>query len=243
MLILGIETSTRESDVALRASEGSPTRQGVTRDRDHLEKLMISIFAMLERAGRSLDRLTGIAVGLGPGSFTSMRVGIATAKTIAQVLDRPIVGICSLDALAFGARAHGGTICACIEASRGEVFAATYRATDDGVRRLTEPRAVAPSVLSAELQALGEPVAFVGQAALDSAAELRAGEILEHPRFPSATWVCELALAPFERGDHVPVARLEPMYVRRTDAEIRWEERGVVIERPFRVKVSKKATR
>jgi len=243
MLILGIETSTGASSVSFWSERGRVGGSTVARERGHVEFLMPAVMQTAELAGVSLDQLSGVAIGLGPGLFTSLRVGVATAKTLAQVLNVPIVGISSLDLLAFNARFSPKLICACVDARRGEVFAAFYRQAPHGVHRLSDYAAWEPKALAAEAIARGEEVLFVGNGALVYHEEL--GEIGEvaggASQYPRAEALCELAAPILERGEAIPVALLEPLYVRRSDAEINWERRGMVIKRPDRVKISKKA--
>jgi len=242
MLILGIETSTAATSVSFWSQQGRVAGTTLVRDRGHVEFLMPAIMQTAALAEVSLDRLTGVAVGLGPGLFTSLRVGVATAKTLAQMLDIPIVGVSSLDLLAFSVRFTPKLICACVDARRREVFAAFYRRVPGGLRRLNEYLAWEPKSLAAEALAHGERVLLVGNGAAIYPDELGGiGEIATGgTQFPRAEALCELAALRFERGETTPVALVEPRYVRRSDAEINWDRRGVVIERPDRVMISKK---
>jgi tRNA threonylcarbamoyladenosine biosynthesis protein TsaB len=244
MLILGIETSTDVSSVSIWSRSGPQASMSFARGRGHVEFLMPAIKDIEARAGITTDKLTGVAVGLGPGLFTSMRVGIATAKTIAQTLQIPIIGISSLDLLAYGVKHSAKTICACIDAKRKEVYAAFYRHSPGGLSRLTELETWNPEALGAEILRRDEPVLLVGNGMQVYEKELAVRHVeladadAHHPR---ADVLCELAIPRFEREETIPVAQLEPLYVRRSDAEINWERRGVVIERPNRVQISKKA--
>lgn len=243
MLILGIETSTAASSVSFWSERGRVGGSTVARERGQVEFLMPAVLHTAEMSGVALDQIDGVAVGIGPGLFTSLRVGVATAKTLAQVLGVPIVGISSLDLLAFNVRFSPKLICACVDARRGEVFAAFYRQAPHGVHRLNEYTAWEPKALAAEAIAREEEVLFVGNGALVYHDEL--GEIGEvaggGSQYPRAEALCELAAPMFDRDETTSIALLEPLYVRRSDAEINWERRGVVIKRPDRVKISKKA--
>jgi tRNA threonylcarbamoyladenosine biosynthesis protein TsaB len=243
MLILGIETSTAASSVSFWSERGRVGGTTVARERGHVEFLMPAVLQTADLAGVSLDQITGVAVGTGPGLFTSLRVGVATAKTLAQVLDVPIVAISSLDLLAFNVRFSPKLICACVDARRSEVFAAFYRQAPHGVHRLSDYTAWEPKALAAEAISREEEVLFVGNGALVYHDEL--GEIGQvaggGTQYPRAEALCELAATMFERDETTSVALLEPLYVRRSDAEINRERRGVVIKRPDRVKISKKA--
>lgn len=243
-MILGIETSTPVSSVALGGPDGAIAHIVVARGRGHVEFLVPAIRTLLDLSRTSFEDLTGVAVGVGPGLFTSMRVGIATAKTIAQTLEVPVVGVSSLEVLAFGVRETPKLICACIDARRGEVFAAAYRSASAGVMRLDDPRTWDPRELAQDLAAREEQVLLVGDGASAYAEELVASraEIASAARaFPSAAALVECAIPRFARGEGVSPGVVEPMYVRKSDAEIKWAERGVAFERPLRVKIPKRA--
>jgi tRNA threonylcarbamoyladenosine biosynthesis protein TsaB len=236
MLILGIETSTAASSVSFWSERGRVAGSTAVRPRGHVEFLMPAIVQTASLGSVSLNDVTGIAVGLGPGLFTAMRVGIATGKTLAQVLEVPIVGVPSLDLLAYNVRFTEKTICAAVDAKRGEVFAAFY----DGLTRLDDYRPWKPNELAAE--AASRDVLFVGNAALVYEELAKAGEVAGGgSQYPRSEALCELAAPLLESGEAMPLDMIEPLYVRRSDAEINWESRGVKIQRPDRVRISKKA--
>lgn len=240
MIVLGIETSTRFSSVALASEEGPIASMLVRQTRGHVEFLVPAIRELFARADVEPGRLAGIAVGAGPGMFTSMRVGIATGKTMAQALGVPMVAIPSLDILAFGVRFTSKLICACADARRGEVYAALYRPVPGGVQRETEYEAWSADALAGELVARGEETILVGDGApayREALANVGAEEATGDVAYPSAAGLVELAIPRFMREETQHWSVVEPLYVRKTDAEIKWEQRGVVIERPFRVQV------
>ena len=243
MLILAIESSTPVSSVAIGSEQGIVASATLARGKGHAEFLVPAIRYISEEADVAMRRLAGVAVGLGPGLFTGMRVGVATAKSIAQALRIPIIGMPSLDLLAYGVRYSPRLICAAVDARRGEVFAAFYRQVPGGVQRISEYVAWPPERLAGEIEARSEDVLFVGNGALVYRDRLphRRGEFASFTQaFPNAGALLELALPRFMREDTDPLLELEPMYVRKTDAEIAWEKRGVVILRPDRVKIPKK---
>ena len=245
MLVLGIETSTAVSSVALGSDQGVVASALLGRGKSHEEFLVPGIKFILEQSEIQMRQLAGIAVGIGPGLFTGMRVGVATAKSMAQALHVPVVGIPSLDLLAYSVRHTSRLICACVDARRGEVFSAFYRQVPGGVQRLSEYVAWRPERLAAEVQGRSQEVLFVGNGALvykDKLTAARAEFASATQAFPTAASAVELALPRFMREDTDPLLELEPLYVRKTDAEIAWERQGVVIKRPDRVKIPKRAT-
>lgn len=229
MLVLGIETSTARSSVALVDDEHVLASASLGVARRHGEFLAPAIRFCLTQAGVSIDRLAGVAVGIGPGLFTGLRVGIATAQTLAAARQLPTVGRCGLDVLAFSARHTSRPIIAALDARRGEQFWATYRPVPGGVQREDDPRVGTPEELLADIEAHGPDVLVVGDGVLryrDQLAET--GAQLGGPdlAWPDAAHLAELALPRFHREETLPPEQLRPMYLRQADAKIGWETRG-----------------
>ena len=242
MLVLGIETSTAVSSVALGGEQGVVASSLLSRGRGHAEFLVPAVRFLTEQSGVALSSIGGVAVGIGPGLFTGMRVGLATAKGFAQALGVPIVGIASLDLLAFEVRYTSRLICACIDARRGEVFSAFYRQVPGGVQRIGEYTVWTPERLAAEVESRIEDVLFIGDGALVYRQQLAHGrtEFASQSRaYPNAPALIELALPRFIREETDSLVDLEPLYLRKADAQINWETRGVQIARPGRVKIRK----
>ena len=230
MLILGIESATEQVGCAIGGHEGVLAAVEVTRGRRHAETLAPAIEFCCQRADVALAEISVVAVDIGPGLFTGMRVGIATAKTLAQVLAIPVVGLASLDVVAFSVRYSRRSICAVIDAKRGEVFYAFYRPLPGGVTRETEFEVGAPGHLAAELEARPEDVLLVGNGALVYRRQLEeAGNHVEFASaaysFPAATALVELAIPRLAREEFDRLYDLQPFYVRKSDAEIAWDDR------------------
>jgi tRNA threonylcarbamoyladenosine biosynthesis protein TsaB len=165
-----------------------------------------------------------LAAGVGPGSYTGLRIGLATARGLRAALGIPVVGVCTLDALArgIGELGEGRPRLALLDARRGEIFAALY--ASDG-RRLWEPAAESPAGLARRVGELGETPLAAGSGAVRFRAELGGGGIeIPEDSDPvhrvSARHVCALGVAS-GAGD---ARGLEPIYLRSPDAE-RWRER------------------
>lgn len=230
MLVLGIETSTQQTTVALGTEQETVAALRLGGPQASHDLLMAGLVQLLGWSGLELAGIGGIAVSLGPGLFTGMRVGIATAKTLAQSLTVPIVGLASLDVLAFQARYARRLICAVIDAKRGEVFHAFYRPVPGGVARETDFQVDRPDGLAAELAARGEDVLLVGNGGLVYRRELEreAGRVefaSAALAYPLAEALVELAVPRFEREEYDRLEELEPHYVRKSDAEIAWDQR------------------
>ena len=229
MLILGIETATEQVSVAIGGHEGVLAMFQVCRGRRHAETLTPAIEFVCKQAGIEMSEFGAIAVDVGPGLFTGMRVGLAAAKAIAQALRVPMIGISSLDLLAFPLRQSGRKMAAVIDARKGELFFAFYRPVPGGVQRLTEPRCCSVDDLIAELIASGDDFVCVGDGALRYREEIAtavhcdfAEQFLAHP---SAAPLVQLAHARALREEWVNPWEIQPMYLRAPDAQINWSTR------------------
>src|ERR687891_1602811 len=137
MLVLGIETSTPQASIAIGSEQGVIASALVARGATYNEFLLPAVRFCLDRTGLGWRDLTGVAVSLGPGLYTGMRVGVGTAKALAQALAVPIVGMASLDLLAYEVRYSPRPICAVLDGRRKEVFHAFYRPSPGGIQRMT----------------------------------------------------------------------------------------------------------
>jgi tRNA threonylcarbamoyladenosine biosynthesis protein TsaB len=230
MLILGIETATHHVSVAVGGHEGVLALLEVSRGRRHAETLVPAIDIVCRQADVGLEEIGLIAVDVGPGLFTGMRVGLAAARAMAQALHLPMIGISSLDLLAFPLRHADRTLAAVIDARKGEVFYAFYRPVPGGVQRVTEPRVGSPDDLAADLMARGQHTLCVGDGALRYREVIAAAMHCEFAEqflaAPSAAPLVQLAHARALREDWVSPAEIEPLYLRAPDAQINWSTRA-----------------
>jgi len=242
MIVLGFDTSTSATAVALRLADGSSLQ---ARDDPpsgahpgHATRLLPMADELLARASIGWNAIERIAVGTGPGTFTGLRVGIASARGLAQSLSADLVGISSLKALAHAALAAssptldapGAAILAVIDARRGEAFAAAYTRGEGGVpAELVEPAALPPQELAAvaaraeQAAAAGTPLSWlaVGDGALRFVTQLESAQIALAPANSplhrvDANAICELAISATPGSLH----ELAPDYRRRPDAEL-----------------------
>lgn len=229
MLILGIETATEQVSVAVGGHEGVIGLFEVNRGRRHAETLTPAIEFVCRQADVTLAEIGCVAVDVGPGLFTGMRVGIAAGKAFAQALRVPMIGISSLDLLAFPLRHTDRVIAAVIDARRGEVYYAFYRQVPGGVQRVSEPTVGRPDDLAADLQARGQEAVCVGDGALryrDELSDVRKLEFAEQwLSHPSAAPLVQLAHAKALREETVNPWDLQPLYLRKPDAQINWQVR------------------
>lgn len=230
MIILGIEAATSHVGVALANHEGVLASMHVAARRRHAELLTPTVEVVCRQAGVGLGEVTVVAVDVGPGLFTGLRVGVAAAKATAQALRVPIIGLSSLDLLAFPVRYTERLIAAVIDARKNEVYWAFYRQVPGGLQRLTRHCISPPVELAAELQARAEPSLLVGDGALRFADMLGAERGAEvgtaGTSYPRATALVELARPKVLREEFVQVSDIEVVYLRKADAEINWERRA-----------------
>jgi tRNA threonylcarbamoyladenosine biosynthesis protein TsaB len=230
VIVLGIDTSTHHASIAIgneRDILGEMRFAGPRRQ----DPVIPAIERLLDWTGVRLPQVGGIAVGLGPGLYTGLRVGVEVGKSLAQVLKLPIVGMSSLDILAFGARTTRRLIGAVLDARRGEVFAGLYRSVPGGVMRVGDSRVDRPEALAAELLATPEDVLLVGNGAILYRQELEeAGPRVAFAPValstPLASALVEVAVPRFIREETDRPVDVVPIYLRKTDAEIAWDQRA-----------------
>ena len=229
MLILGIDTATPQVGCAIGGHEGVLASFHCAHGRRHAEVLTPAVAFVSGQAGIGLSEISVVAVDLGPGLFTGLRVGVASAKAMASALRVPMIGVTSLDLLAFPVRYTNRLIASVVDARRGEVFFALYRHVPGGVQRVSEPRVGGPQELANELVATGEDCLAVGDGALryaDQLGDVTRLQIAERGlAYPSATSLVQLAHARALREEWVQPWDLQPLYLRKADAEINWEAR------------------
>lgn len=229
MLILGITTSTARVGCAIGGHEGILGAVHSSRGKRHAETLTPSIEFLCRQTRVELGDLGAIAVDLGPGLFTGLRVGVAAAKALAHARRLPMIGVSSLDLLAFALRHCNRRIVCAIDAGRGEIFHASYRHSPGGVQRVTEARVGSADDLASELVAVKEDLLLVGDGALRYTAAFEGISGLEigdsGVAHPSAGSLVQLAHARALREDFVTPAVLTPLYLRKPDAEIGWTTR------------------
>ena len=227
MLILGIETATEQVGVSVGGHEGVIATFEVARGRRHAEILTPAIEFVCEQADIELSELGCIAVDVGPGLFTGMRVGMAAAKALALGLRIPMIGISSLDLLAFPCRHTDRVVVPVIDARKGEVFSAMYRQVPGGVQQVSAPTVGSVDDLIADLMARSQEALCVGDGAERYRDELIEGYHCEvsAPVHPSPAALVQLAHARALREEWVRPNEIEPIYLRAPDAQINWATR------------------
>jgi len=235
MLLLGIETATRRVGVVLASEDGMLARVELGGHADggpprHAERLVPAIEYCCDQIGTTLDHVSAIAVGIGPGMFTGLRVGVTTAKVLAQTLRVPVIPIPSLDLLAYPLRHSHRLVVPAIDARRNELYYALYLTVPGGVQRASEYEVGSPDDLAAELEARGEEALLCGDGALRFASVFDdvKGTELAGPAHaaPSLASLSELAVARYAREEFCAPDDVLPLYLRKSDAELAWDRKG-----------------
>ncbi|MBI4887192.1 MAG: tRNA (adenosine(37)-N6)-threonylcarbamoyltransferase complex dimerization subunit type 1 TsaB [Acidobacteria bacterium] len=221
MLILALDTTTTAGSCAVMRDGRVVREQASDTLRPQASRLPGELAALLDRERLRLDEIDIFAVGTGPGSFTGLRVGIATMQGLAVAFQRPLVGVSAFDALAkmaSGSLREQVPTATWVDAWRGEVFAALY----EGRRQIGEPTVAAPDHLLRQFA--GGPTVFTGDGAVLHEASIRAA-LGGRARFTDpvapllAGAMAEMAAEAADSGLRPPPHAIRPLYVRRPDAE------------------------
>ncbi|MFH9230106.1 tRNA (adenosine(37)-N6)-threonylcarbamoyltransferase complex dimerization subunit type 1 TsaB [Streptomyces lydicus] len=209
MLLLALDTATPAVTVALHDGSGILAESRQVDARRHGELLLPAVDRVLGEAGRKLDEVSEIVVGVGPGPYTGLRVGLVTAATFGAVLDVPVHGLCTLDGLAYASGLTEPFVVA-TDARRKEVYWARYA---DARTRLTEPAVDRPADLAD--QVAGVPAVGAGALLYDT---VFTGVRREGPEHQSAAALAALAAEKLAAGEELLPPR--PLYLRRPDAQV-----------------------
>lgn len=235
MPILAIDTATVVSSVAIADEKKLHAELTLQTKLTHSETLMPHVQQLMNMADVKRSDLTAVAVGIGPGSFTGLRIGLAAAKAMSYALNIPLVGVSTMETLAWQYPAPGVTIIPIIDAQKGNVYAASYQ-----FNPLTENMEVISDVAVYGFEEIFEcfgkddkPCILLGDMAVKKAlpkkekGELPANFIIApiHTIMPRAATVATAALKKIAKGEIGSVMDMEPIYIRRSEAEELWEKR------------------
>lgn len=217
MRVLAVDTSTMAGGVALVDGDRVVGESLLDVRTTHSERLMLAVDRVLGDAGWPPSTLDGLAVAIGPGSFTGLRIGLAAVKGLALALKRPIAAVPTLDAMAAQLPWTSRPVCPILAARRDEVYASLYRWDGGAMQREWDYLALSPAALAARLT---EPVLGVGDGV---ACVMSSWITVVRPvrRGPMAAVVAWLGAEQLRRGDVAGVADLIPLYLRAPEAELR----------------------
>jgi tRNA threonylcarbamoyladenosine biosynthesis protein TsaB len=229
MLILGIDTTTLACSVALLNNETVLAEATLNIKKTHSERLMPLLNNLLSESGIEHEALEAIAVAAGPGSFTGIRIGVSTARALAQGLSIPAVPVCTLEAMAEAVPTPGSLICPLLDARRNQVYTALYRRNFDppfALQTVNEPAALTLDELVSELKVYDQPVIFLGEglnsyaSALENALPPERVVITTVPfRLCRASSVALVGQRLLAANPQASYNELLPIYLRRPEAE------------------------
>lgn len=233
MIVLALTTSTPQIGVAVADDDTVRASWTAVRGRHHAELITPAIRDVCAAGDVVPGDVDAVAVDTGPGLFTGLRIGVATAKAVAFALGVPVVAVSSLDILALGFPHTGRRITATIDARRSELFVASYVAVPGGVQRVDEARAVSAAEVHADLVATGEPHLVVGNGAVRFPEVFAGNDRVEvaESSYPSPSVLARLGVTRAASGDTVAPAEVRCTYLREPDAEINWSTRDGGVHR------------
>lgn len=222
MRVLATDTSTAVLSVGLCTEDRVLAEKSFVCGHAHAERLLTTVDEVFAEAGTKLSEIDALAISMGPGSFTGLRIGIAHWKGLAFATGFPLIGVSTLDALSSVADVHEGTVAIILDARMKEVFAAAYRFDAGQRNKLIEDRVCS---LSEFLDSLDGQITFVGdipcshnESILERFPDARILPWDTH--FPRASFVAKEAIRLFNSGMTFDAGLLSPVYLRPSQPEI-----------------------
>ena len=232
MIILSIDSSTPVAGIAVSDDNKLLGEVMINTKNTHSEKLMPMVAQLLNDLQMNIQQVEAVAVTCGPGSFTGLRIGMATAKGIVQGGGKKLIAIPTLDTLAQNLNHYPGIICPIMNAQKKQVYTAIYRSGKAGMERLSDYQAIEADKLAEQLLALNETVWFTGDG-VDAFAEVFQAKLGENCRVADGNTVLPragaLAMLAAERAQNEQFDDLyqaELIYIRKSEAEVQWEARN-----------------
>ena len=214
MILLGIDTSGKTASAAVCTENAVLAQTAVYTKLTHSQVILPICKDVLKSAGLELSDVDVIAAAAGPGSYTGLRIGIAAVKAVCFALEKPCIGVSTLEALAYNVSLHRGLICAVMAARLDLVYCAVFRSDGKNITRLSEDKLLPIAELQLGLEAAGEYVVTVG-----NAAEKLGGErFLTAPPHLKLQLASSLCTAGFTKEPYSP-DKLEAAYMEITKAE------------------------
>lgn len=231
MKLLAIETSTMIGSVALTDDNELLAEYQIGIKATYSDTLFPMIDHILKNANVSIQEVDAFALAQGPGSFTSLRIGISVIKGLALANNKPVIAIPSLDALAHNMCFSNMLICPLIDARRDEVYTAFYKREEGHtLKKLTPDRAIVPEILLDEIR---EKVVFLGDGT-DLYKDLIIRKLKEkalfsplHLKYPRASAIAQLAFKKLNVNEVSDIEVMTPLYVRPPEAETKWVKKKI----------------
>lgn len=224
MKVLGIDTSTKVATIAILDGQRVIGEYSLSKDMSHSEKLMPMLKEVLDNIDMKMEEIDLYAVGLGPGSFTGLRIGLATIKSFAHLFNRPIIGVSTLEALAYNMYLNNSIIMPMLDARRNRVYTSLYRFNDDEIEEIEGSQILEIDNIEKKLNKY-EKIVVNGEGSIVYSREIKAA-LGEKVKFASsgqnisrAVSICEIALKKYNEGKRDNLFTLVPDYIRPSQAE------------------------
>jgi tRNA threonylcarbamoyladenosine biosynthesis protein TsaB len=228
MRILAADTSTKTGSVAVVEDESLVAEYTLNVSETHSARLMPTIDRVLNDAELGIEDIDALAIAIGPGSFTGLRIGLATFKGLALAAEKKLVAVPTLDALASSISFSDHIVCPILDARMGEVYAALYKFSDGLCEKVSKDMVLAVEDLFREVDGkvviLGDGIALHRDRIVAVLGE-RAVFAPQRLWIPRAVNVAAIARSRVERGDSDDIGALEPIYLRQSEAERKWGKR------------------
>ena len=223
MKVLAVDTATASCSVAVIDNSSVCAELTTRKKQTHSKHLMTSIDSVLKSADCRAGDLDGFAVTVGPGSFTGLRIGMATIKGLASAVDKPVVGVSTLETLAWQCSDRTRLICPLLDARKAEVYGATYRFSKDRLIQQSAACAVQPEAF---VRQINQSCVFIGSGArlyrskIEDVMRDKAYFVPAEQNLIRASTIGFISLKQFKINKAVKAADLKPFYIRKSDAEL-----------------------
>ena len=231
MKLLGIDSSSLVASVAVVTDDVLTAEYTVDFKKTHSQTLLPMIDEVVTMLGMDLHEIDAIAVSGGPGSFTGLRIGSATAKGLGLALEKPLIHVPTVDAMAYNLWGSDALICPIMDARRSQVYTGIYEFMKDGMQVLLDQSAMDIRALAEKLNAMGREVIFLGDGCPVYASVLAECMQVPYAFAPAhlnrqrASAVASLGAEYFKQGKQEPADDLIPIYLRKSQAEREREEK------------------
>jgi len=232
VIILSIDSSTPVAGIAVSDGYKLLGEVMINTKNTHSEKLMPMVEQLLNDLNLRIQQVEAVAVTCGPGSFTGLRIGMATAKGIVQGGNKKLIAVPTLDTLAQNLNHYPGIICPIMNAQKQQVYTALYRSGETKMERLSDYQAIEAEKLAEQLLELNETVWFVGDG-VDAFREVLQAKLGDNCRIadgnlvlPHAGALAMMAADRAEQEQFDDLYQAELIYIRKSEAEVQWEARN-----------------
>lgn len=223
MIVLGIETASSQGGAALVGRDGLIAEYVLNVEATYAERLLPAVDRVLQDARVSIEEVEGLSVSLGPGSFTGLRIGLSTVKGLALATGKPVVGVPTLEAMAWSLPYCHYPICPILDARKKEVYCALFEYRGSVLTRLMEDTALSPRAL---VDRITQPTLFIGDGwrVFGDFIQQALGALAISPpasRGASPAAVADVGRRRLLRGEKDPIEALVPRYIRPSEAELK----------------------